>query len=124
MSSHILADVERVCNVVGIINKGRMVVESPRETLMERFARPIFEAQASEAEAALRWGEMLRPLPWVVAVSVEGELVRITVRDINAARREIMASAVAQNVTLHRYEEMRPSLEDVFLQLTSAEVVQ
>ena len=31
MSTHILADVERVCDVVGIIAKGRMLVQSRRE---------------------------------------------------------------------------------------------
>ena len=31
MSTHILADVERVCDSVGIIADGRMVAEGPRE---------------------------------------------------------------------------------------------
>ena len=42
MSTHILADVERVCDLVGIINKGQMVVESSLEELQERHARPVF----------------------------------------------------------------------------------
>ena len=36
------ADVERVCDLVGIINKGQMVVESSLEELQERHARPVF----------------------------------------------------------------------------------
>jgi ABC-type uncharacterized transport system ATPase subunit len=35
-----------------------------------------------------------------------------------------MASAVARQVVLRRYEEIRPSLEDVFLQLTEKELAQ
>jgi ABC-2 type transport system ATP-binding protein len=121
MSSHILADVERVCNVVGIIAKGRMIVQSPREALMGRYAKPVFEAEAADAASAGRWADRLKVQPWAAAVSVDGAAVRVTVTDILRARKEILSSAVAQEVTLRRYEEVRPSLEDVFLQLTDKE---
>ncbi len=121
MSSHILADVERVCNVVGIIHRGRMVLQARREELMERYAQPVFEVEAADPASAQRWADHLRGQPWVVAVSVEGTAARLTVRDPAAARREILASAVAQGIELRRYEEARPSLEDVFLQLTNRE---
>ncbi|MEW6094295.1 MAG: ABC transporter ATP-binding protein [Chloroflexota bacterium] len=121
MSSHILADVERVCNVVGIIAKGRMIVQSPREALMERYAKPVFEAEAADAASASRWADRLKVQPWIAAISVDGAAVRVTVTDILRARKEILSSAVAQEVTLRRYEEVRPSLEDVFLQLTGKE---
>ncbi len=124
MSSHILADVERVCNVVGIIAKGRMIVQSPREALMDRYAQPIFAAEATDAASASRWADRLKAQPWAAAVSVDGEMVRVTVKEIDRARKELLASAVAQNVVLRRYEEVRPSLEDIFLQLTDQEVAQ
>jgi ABC-2 type transport system ATP-binding protein len=124
MSSHILADVERVCSEVGIIAKGRMIVQARQEELMERYARPIFEAEAADAASARRWADRLRVEPWADAASVEETVVRVTVRDIARARREILASAVAQEIVLRRYEEVRPSLEDIFLQLTGEEKVQ
>src|SRR5512143_3738028 len=40
MSTHILADVERVCDTIGIINRGKLVTSSPREALLERYAIP------------------------------------------------------------------------------------
>lgn len=124
MSSHILGDVERVCNVVGIIDRGRMIIQSPREELMERYAQPVFEAEAADAASALRWADSLRVQPWAAAVSVDGVVARITVKDVARARRDILSSAVAQQIELRRYEETRPSLEDVFLQLTGKEAAQ
>jgi ABC-2 type transport system ATP-binding protein len=123
MSSHILADVERVCNVVGIIARGRMITQSQRETLMERYAQPVFEAEGEETALA-RWGGRLKEEKWVAAVNQEGTRLRVTVNDVRRARRELLASAAAQELELRRYEEMRPSLEDVFLQLVETEVVQ
>jgi ABC-2 type transport system ATP-binding protein len=65
MSTHILADVERVCDVVGIISKGRMIVQSPREELLERYAIPAFELEGDDHAALAKWTETLRSLPWV-----------------------------------------------------------
>ena len=42
MSTHILADVERVCDQVAILNKGRLVVASSVTDLQERYAQPVF----------------------------------------------------------------------------------
>ncbi len=123
MSSHILADVERVCNMVGIINKGKMIVQAPRESLMERYARPIFEAEVTDVSAGLRWVEVLKTQPWAVAVSMDADVLHVTVKDVARARKEILATAVAQDVSLRRFAETRPSLEDVFLQLTVPEVL-
>ncbi|MBI4732356.1 MAG: ABC transporter ATP-binding protein [Chloroflexi bacterium] len=123
MSSHILADVERVCNVVGIIAKGRMVVQSPREMLMERYAQPVFEADGEDPLAMKRWADLLKRQKWVAAVAVAGATVRVTANDVVLARHELMASAAAQELVLRRYEELRPSLEDVFLQLVETEAV-
>ncbi|MBM3150632.1 MAG: ABC transporter ATP-binding protein [Chloroflexi bacterium] len=124
MSSHILADVERVCNAVGIIARGRMVVQARREALLERYAQPVFTAETADAASAQRWAGRLQVQPWAAAVSVEGERVRVTVNEIARARREILPSAVAAEIVLRRFEEMRPSLEDVFLQLTGKEAAQ
>ena len=124
MSSHILADVERVCNVVGIISRGRMIVQSPREELMDRYAQPVFEAEGEDAGVVKRWADMVRRQSWATAISLDGDRLRVTVSDVKRARRELLVSAVAQGVTLRRYEELRPSLEDVFLQLVDKETIQ
>jgi ABC-2 type transport system ATP-binding protein len=124
MSSHILADVERICNVVGIIARGRMIVQSPREALMDRYAQPVFEAEGEDPAAIQRWADVVKPQNWVTAVNLDGDRIRVTVSDVKRARRELLVSAVAQEVALRRFEEVRPSLEDVFLQLVDKETNQ
>jgi ABC-2 type transport system ATP-binding protein len=123
MSTHILADVERVCDVVGIIAKGRMLVQSPREQLLERYAVPAFEVEADDHEALLRWADELRQLPWVTAVAPQNGAIRVTVKDLQTAKRALLNQAVNAGLVLNRYEEIRPSLEDVFLQLVGTESV-
>ena len=124
MSSHILADVERVCNVVGIIARGRLITQSPREALLQRYAKPVFEAEGEDPASMQSWSDLLKGQSWVTALNLDGCTLRITVRDVARARKELLASAVAQGLVLKRYDETRPSLEDVFLQLVNNEVAQ
>jgi ABC-2 type transport system ATP-binding protein len=121
MSTHILADVERVCDTVGIINQGKLVIQAPQQELLERYAAPVFLVEA-DAEFVLplhAWAEELRPLPWVSSVTVQKESVRVLVRDLDTAKRELAASALQAGVIFTRYELGVPSLEEVFMQLVS-----
>ena len=119
MSTHILTDVERVCDTVGIINHGRMVVEAPREELIARYVLPVFEIEndSSSAGKIAAWVEILSAASWVTTVSVNGTIVRVMVNNVEKAKRKLLASAVKAGLILTRYEMIRPSLEDVFLQL-------
>ena len=123
MSTHILADVERVCDVVGIIAKGRMLVQAPREELLDRYAVPAFEVEADDPSALARWAEELRRLPWVTAVTAQSGTLRINVKDVRTAKQNLLGQAVGAGLVLNRYEEIRPSLEDVFLHLVGTESV-
>jgi ABC-2 type transport system ATP-binding protein len=121
MSTHILADVERVCDSVGILARGKLVANAPREALLAQYALPIFEFEAEPGtEAAFSvWGEAQRALPFVDGVTVDGIKARLTVNDVAAAKGALLASAVEAGLVLTRYELLRPSLEDVFLRLVT-----
>ncbi len=123
MSTHILDDVERVCDTVGIINKGKLVTAAPREALLAKYAIPALEVEVdarSEAQL-LPWSETLRDAPWVKTISVDGRAARLIVNDIDVAKRELLAAITQAGLVLDRYEAMRPSLEDVFMHLVGVE---
>ncbi len=119
MSTHILSDVERVCDVVGIIDRGRLVTESRTEELRERYTHPVFELQFEEDAGAMI--SRLQSLPWVVkleTVALNGETVlRLQARDMNKAKSELPKIVAASGLTLLRYELTLPSLEDIFVEL-------
>jgi ABC-2 type transport system ATP-binding protein len=120
MSTHILADVERVCDRIGIIAEGKLIAEASRVELMESYAVPAFDLDVDppSKETLQTWAESLKQRPWVVEASVEGTYAHIVVNDVAAARRELVASTVEAGLILSRYEVARPSLEDIFLHLT------
>lgn len=118
LSTHILADVERVCDTIGIINQGRLVLEAERQALMERYALPVFEIEVEEGFGG--WPEALAGMHVVERVQVEGRTARVSVKDIHLAQRELLASLAENGLLIRRFEITRPSLEDIFLTLTGA----
>ncbi len=119
MSSHILADVERVCGVVGIIDRGRLVVESGVEELRQRFAHSVFEIEFEEPAAPFI--RLLEPLPWVEKVKAgeEGNAfkLRVSARDVATAKAELPKMIAESGLTLRHYQMVLPTLEEVFIEL-------
>jgi ABC-2 type transport system ATP-binding protein len=121
MSTHILQDVERVCDTIGIIDRGKLIVEAPRAELVERFSAPAFELECDEGseEALAAWLEGLRRLPWVRSTDVNGTVARVMVDEMDVSRHKLLSEAVAAGLALRRFEIITPSLEDIFLRLVS-----
>ncbi len=120
LSTHVLADVERVCDRVAILDRGRLVREGPLEELLAEHARPIFRLVPEPGQDAAI-DDLLRELtaaPWATAAATEpGGIVRVTVSDADAASAAILPLVVRSGVRLVSFERARPTLEDVFLEL-------
>jgi ABC-2 type transport system ATP-binding protein len=122
MSSHILSDVERVCDAVAILDKGRLIASASVTELQERYTQPVYEIepQAGQERPIEDLTVALRAAPWAGDVVAEHGVIRVVARDAGAASREILALVLAHGVALQRFEQSRPTLEDIFLRLTSS----
>jgi ABC-2 type transport system ATP-binding protein len=119
VSTHVLADVERICDRVAILDRGRLVTEGSLADLLAAHARPIFELVPAPGQESAVAGlvERLRGAPWCKGVDVAAGTARVTVSDAAAAAREILPLVVSSRVVLTSFEQARPTLEDVFLEL-------
>jgi ABC-2 type transport system ATP-binding protein len=120
LSTHVLADVERICDRVAILDRGRLVSESPLEELLAEHARPVYRLlpEPDQESAVADLVGRLGAAPWCteVATGLGGEL-RVTVSDAAAATDQILPIVVAADVRLVAFERARPTLEEVFLEL-------
>jgi ABC-2 type transport system ATP-binding protein len=123
-STHILADIERVCDRVAILVQGRCVVEDSIDGLRRQYAldahRIRLAAISDEARCAEagRFADRLSRLPWCAGIRMEpeGDLI-VTYRDLAAARRGILSEAVGQDLPVERFEPVEPSLESIFMKV-------
>ncbi|MBN2490463.1 MAG: ABC transporter ATP-binding protein, partial [Planctomycetes bacterium] len=114
-SSHILADVERVCDTVAVLDRGRIVARASVAELRSR-GRPRRLRIEVRAEAE-RLVAGLKGAPWLTGIRREGSRLEIEVRDPERAEREIPRALAAAGLGLVRLEAVEPTLEDVFLEL-------
>ena len=91
-STHVLADVERICDRVGILDHGHLVVEGPLADLLDRYALPVWriEAEPGQDAAVEALAAQLRGLAWITAAVVDHGLLTVAVSDPAAAARELL----------------------------------
>jgi ABC-2 type transport system ATP-binding protein len=116
-STHILADVERVCDDVAILERGRVVASAGIGELTARAAanRLIVELEGDGAAAAV--ARIIAGRAWVRSIETEEGVLRIAVSDLPAAQREIPAAIATAGVALRRFEIGETSLEQVFVEI-------
>lgn len=115
LSSHLMGEIEQVCNRVGVIRRGRLVAEG---TIAELRDRDRLLVRAEPVEEAR---QLVARVPGVEDVTVvRGEL---RVDGAPAVASEIARTLVRAGVRLHELRVERASLEDVFLQLTQEEEI-
>ncbi len=121
-SSHILADVERVCDTVAIIHEGDLLLTADRDELLAQYAQNIvvLEATADSTPSLPAFVEEVAGLGWITAVSHEKSIIRITVSDTATAKRDIFPLIAAHRLGMEKVEWKRPSLEEIFLHLSGA----
>lgn len=123
LTSHILSELETICDRVMIINKGRIVASDTPEKLvglMQGNIRIIVELQTRNGDIL----EELKKIPGVLTVTTAGKTAqgeRFVMESEPGIdpREELFRTAVRHGWILLRIEAEKGSLEDVFTKLTN-----
>jgi ABC-2 type transport system ATP-binding protein len=118
-STHIMQEVEALCDRVIIINRGRIVADGQLSQLRETSDGAIAVVAEFEKELADET-VLLNGLPGVRQVEVLGEnRYRITAEKNSDLRAAIFRLAADKNLTLVGLKQQESSLEGIFKQLTA-----
>jgi ABC-2 type transport system ATP-binding protein len=119
VSSHLLAEVEQMCDRVAIIHRGRTLAAGSVEDLISRSpsGRLVFRATPTDAAAAV-----LAKVAGGAAVEREGEDGIVVPIDRERVPEALRALASA-GVSVFGVENRSSSLEEVFLEVTGGETV-
>lgn len=115
-STHILSDVERVCDEVAILDKGRLITQGSVDELKMQYGGSSRYAVDVTGETA-RLRTALGAESWVGAMVDTASGVELTVNDVDLARRRVPAIVASLDIGLVRFEPIEISLEDVFVSL-------
>jgi ABC-type multidrug transport system ATPase subunit len=113
LSSHLMTEVEQICDRVGVIRSGSLVGEG---TVAELRGRETLRVRAEPVAAAER---LLSSLPGVERVTVANEDLHIAADPAGASA--INQALVEAGIAVSELRSEQASLEDVFLELTQPE---
>lgn len=116
-SSHILDDVQKVCDDIGILRRGEMVYQGSLDDLLRRYVSTSYDVRLRSGAEDVRDALLIEP--WVKTVE-EGpnETLSIAVSDMAEAESRLVQILAASGFPVVSMIRSTSSLEDVFLEVT------
>jgi ABC-2 type transport system ATP-binding protein len=122
-SSHILADVQRIADQVGILRDGRLLYQGELQELIDTYLTPAWLVRIAGDPSEVMNAAARQP--WAAKVELaEPGVIRIEATGIEAGERGVPAVIAGCAARLVSFEPADAGLESAFLALTSADTRQ
>jgi ABC-2 type transport system ATP-binding protein len=114
-STHILDDVERVCDRIGILHNGNIILEDTIENLKHEFyARSVHIESKSSPDVLL---EKIKQTNTVKKLRKENNGVTIQFKD-ETRSNELLKELIKMKEEIVSYKQVVPTIEEIFLKKT------
>ncbi|MGH9019901.1 MAG: ABC transporter ATP-binding protein, partial [Acidimicrobiales bacterium] len=117
LSSHLLDEVQRTCDSVAIVDRGKVIRQGSITDLLSGTARDL-EVECSTPERGAPLVEAARVATRVV-VTEQGLTIELPPETPRDAIADINRRLVEGGISVYRLQEIQVSLESWFLQVTS-----
>lgn len=117
LSTHILSDIERVCDEVSILDKGQILISDNLENLKNKYIQPIFDIEFEKK--CLNLEKVLLDFKWVEKILMNENKASIYVNNLDIAKSELLKLLVQGENTILSYELRKSNLEDIFIRLVN-----
>ena len=114
-STHILQEVQAICDRVIIINKGEIVADERLAVLQKTGSNQQVVTVEFKEAAELYW---LQKLPGVIIKNVRQSAFSIQCADAESVKKQILQLAIDKNLNIVSLQSESHSLEEVFRNLT------
>jgi len=125
VSSHVLNDIERICDEVIIIDKGKLILHERLSVLKEKYISPAVLIECKEnlddLKDLLQKSNFVRSVEGLNQNGKNGRSLKIIFKDFNQGEKILPQLIVQKGLTLRRYEILAPTLEDIFVTLVNRE---
>ncbi len=111
-STHRMDQVEKLCDAIAIIYRGRLVLSGSMREVKGRYTRNRVQAVFTGSDAFLRH-------PSVLQANNYAGVAEITLTASEQAQ-EVLAAAIANGTQFQRFEVIEPTLEDIFIETVKA----
>lgn len=134
ISSHILTELAEICDVVGIIERGRLLAVGTVEEIRQQGQRPqnavhvsVLDVPTAGHESApphglAALGQWLAQRPGVSELELNGDTARFFHAGDRQAEADLLRSMIEAGFRVVAFGSQKQTLEDVFMQVTEGKV--
>lgn len=116
-STHVLSDVERICDRIGILHGGRLVLQGDLADIKSTYRADQLRIELEGREGAAKLAEQLRQFSFVTQSEAKENTVTLRLSSVRREGLKILDLLVREQIPVLRYEVLEPTLEDVFLEV-------
>jgi len=116
VSSHILAEIEKVADTVTIIDKGKMLLESDVKSLKQHFAGHHYIISCSNNNSLLK---ILKARPYVSKCWMEQDQVNVIASKEGELQEELPQILIKNKLILESFGKISLSLESIFMEVVT-----
>lgn len=116
-STHILSDVERICDYVGVLNKGSLSLAGTLSEIKERSIINSYKIEFSSETDAMEFSTCSEIASFEVEVSEDKCTLIIKVDNIQSGGRILMDLLSQKQIIPYKFEVLEPSLENLFMEV-------
>jgi ABC-2 type transport system ATP-binding protein len=117
LSTHILSDIERICDEVSILDRGQILISDNLDNLKNKYIQPIFDVEFEKY--CLNLDKVLSDFKWVEKVLIKENKASIYVNNIDIAKAELLKILVQGENTILTFNLRKSNLEDIFIRLVN-----
>jgi ABC-2 type transport system ATP-binding protein len=111
ISTHILPELEKICNWVSIINEGTIVDQGYIQDLADKYSSNTYRITVSDPPTLLK---ALQKQTYIEKTWSEENIIYAKVKDINAFREEVPRIATAKKMQLIELRPVYSALEQIY----------
>jgi ABC-2 type transport system ATP-binding protein len=115
-STHILSDVEQICDRISVLNNGRLVLSGTLAELKARHKQDSLLVEFTSNTDKQRFILSPRIMPFAENARQTETSVTLHTSDIEKAEMAVLETLVQQHILPSRYEVLEPTIESLFLE--------
>jgi ABC-2 type transport system ATP-binding protein len=116
-STHILSDVERICDSIAILDNGKLALQGEVTEIKNKYRKDTILVELGLGVPIGKIEKKLKELSFIKSVNSNNNIVEMQVTGVEQSGTKILSYLLEENPQILRYEIKEPSLENVFLEV-------
>jgi len=115
LSTHVLSDVERICDKVIILDQGKILYDGTINEIKKKYMTQQYEIEFHNRQQLMQFSKCFDTVQ-DVEILAQGELLKISVADMDNFEKMAFMLIWKNHYKIRRFEIVEPDLESIFMQ--------